>query len=81
MVGKDWGELRSGIKGEGWDQDVDWSDPAVVEIEKTGEGDVSGYCPVVVDVTIETELPEAMIELVCQSVVIVVHGAKEISFD
>lgn len=81
VVGKDWGELRSGIRGEEWDEDVDWSVPAVVEIEETDEGDVSGYWPVVVDVIIESELPEAVTKLVGQSVVIVVHGAKEISVD
>lgn len=72
VVGKDWGELRSGIKGDEWDPDMDWSDPAVVEIENSDEGGVSEY---------ETELLEAMVKLLCQSVVIVVHGAKEISFD
>lgn len=81
VVGKDWGELRSGIRGEEWDEDVDWSVPAVVEIEETDEGDVSGYWPVVVDVIIESELPEAVTKLVGQSVVIVVHGAKEISVE
>lgn len=81
VVGKDWGELRSGIRGEEWDEDVDWSVPAVVEIEETDERDVSGYWPVVVDVIIESELPEALTKLVGQSVVIVVHGAKEMSFD
>lgn len=81
VVGKDWGELRSGIKGEEWDQDVDWSDPGVVEIEKADEEDVLELWSNVVDVIIEAEFLEAVIELLCQSVVIVVHGANEVSID
>lgn len=56
VVGKDWGELRSGIKREDWNQDVDGSDPGVVEIEKADKGDVSELWSNVVDVIIEAEL-------------------------
>lgn len=81
VVDKDWGELRLGITDEDCDHDGDWSDPAVVEIEKADEGNTSELCSNVVDSTVESELLEPVIEPVCQSVVIVVHGANEVSND
>lgn len=81
VVDKDWGELRFGITDEDCGHDVDWSDPAVVEVEKADEGNISELCSNVVDSIIESELLEPVTELVCQSVVIVVHGANEVSID
>lgn len=81
VVDKDWGELRSGITGEDWDHDIDWSEPAVVEIENTDEENISELCCNVVDVIIEAESLEVVIEPLRQSVVIVVHGANEVLND
>lgn len=80
VVGKDWEELGSGIRDEDCDKDIDWTDPAVVEMEEAEEGDISEICPSVVDGSIVAE-SLVVIKLACQSVVIVVHGANEVSID
>lgn len=81
VVGKDWEELRSGIRDEDCDKDIDWTDPGVVEMEGAEEEDISEFCSSVVDEIIVAESLEVVIKLACQSVVIVVHGANEVSID
>lgn len=81
VVDKDWEELMSGTRDEDCDNDLDWTDPAVVKMEEADEGDISEICPKVVDGIIVAESPELVIELACQNVVIVVHGANEVSID
>lgn len=81
VVGKGWEELRSGIRDEDCDKDIDWTDPTVVEREEADEGDISELCSNVVDEIIVEEAPEVVIKLACQSVVIAVHGVNEVSID
>lgn len=81
VVGKDWKELRSGIRDEDGGEDKDWTDPAVVKVEEADEGDVSEFCSNVVVGIIVAESLEVVIKLACQSVVIAVHGTNEVSID
>lgn len=53
----------------------------MVEIEEADEGDISEICSGVVDGNIVAESLGVVIKLACQSVVIVVHGANEVSID
>lgn len=69
------------IREVDWDGDVDWVDPAVMEIEATDETDTSELCPNVADEPMTAELLEVVTELLYQIVVIVDQGAKEDSID
>lgn len=83
VIGRE--ELRVSANEEirvvGWDGDVDCVGPSVLEVDATDEGDISVLCPNVVDEFMAAELLGAVTELICQSVVIVVHGASEGSID
>lgn len=53
VVGNHWGEPRSGMEDDNWDQDKDWSGPVMEGFEKADEGDVSEFCSeIVVEITV-----------------------------